>query len=113
MATEKCLIDISEFHEALRKYLNSSAVRKTGPVCCGMRIAIRHCIELIEGQKPVDAVEVVRCKDCKYGIWDEEEQMWECVVSAIDNDNTNNYVTFHEYNKAEHFCSYGEMRDNG
>lgn len=59
MENEKRLIDISKFREALRKYLNSPADRKTGPVCYGMRIAIRHCIELIEGQKPVDAVEVL------------------------------------------------------
>ena len=35
----------------------------------------------------VDAVEVVRCKDCKHSVWDEENEMWKCVESAeLDED---------------------------
>lgn len=34
-------------------------------------------------------------------------------LNTLPNDNANNYVAFHEYNKAEHFCSYGERRNDG
>jgi hypothetical protein len=55
-------------------------------------------------------VEVVRCKDCKYGIWNEEEQMWQCVYSAELDEGIGEYFGFFEYNEGEHFCSRGERR---
>lgn len=57
-----------------------------------------------------DVVKVVRCKNCKYGIWSEEEQMWQCVISAEQDDETGMFFGFSEYNDADHFCSYGENR---
>ena len=58
-----------------------------------------------------DVVPVVRCKDCKHGIWDEEEQMWECILSVDLTGDPDTYAMFHEYNDGEHFCSYGERKD--
>lgn len=70
------------------------------------------CIDIADIAKAptVDAVEVVRCKDCKHGVWDEEEQLWECVVGADVTGDADTYAMFHEYNEAEHFCSYGERK---
>ena len=59
-----------------------------------------------------DVVKVVRCKDCKHGIWDEDEQMWECILSVDLTGDPDTYAMFHEYNDGEHFCSYGERKDN-
>lgn len=56
------------------------------------------------------AVPVVRCKDCKHGIWDEDEQMVECILSVDLTGDADTYAMFHEYNNGEHFCSYGERR---
>ena len=70
---------------------------------------LAYCIDEIPG---VDAVEVVRCKDCKSGIWDEDEQMWECVIGVDLTGDRDTYAMFHEYNDGDHFCSYGERKDN-
>lgn len=67
----------------------------------------------IRKQNTVDAVPVVRCKDCQNGIWDEEEQMWECVLAVDLTGDLDTYSMFHEYNDGEHFCSYGERKDGG
>lgn len=48
----------------------------------------------------VDAVEVVRCKDCKY--W-REESLW-CDMNSKDRGEHYNWY-------AEDFCSYGERRE--
>lgn len=48
-----------------------------------------------------DVVEVVRCKDCKYGEIDNAE------------DFPNQYLcryNGYDWNKGNHFCSYGERR---
>lgn len=42
----------------------------------------------------IDAVEVVRCKDCKYAELDDE--LYLCHHNGAD------------WNSGEHFCSYGE-----
>ena len=49
----------------------------------------------------IDAVEVVRCKDCKQGKIDTlyGSVLYHCLGG-------------YGFNKAEHFCSYGERKDN-
>ena len=56
-------------------------------------------------------VEVVRCKDCKHGIWSEYDGMWMCVESAEYDAEYDVYGGFVSYNQAEHFCYYGERRE--
>ena len=46
----------------------------------------------------VDAVEVVRCKDCRYG----EDFGEECFCHYCGSD----------WNLPDHYCSYGERREN-
>lgn len=51
--------------------------------------------------KPKDLVDVVRCKDCKYG--------------EVDNaDFPNQYLCHHngsDWNEGNHYCSYGERAE--
>lgn len=59
-------------------------------------------IWIIEGKPKPDMVEVVRCKDCKYGEVD-------------DPDFLNQYFchyTGDSWNDGEFFCSYGERRND-
>ena len=60
-------------------------------------------IDRINEQPTVDAVEVVRCKDCKYGM-----------KSHLQPRHAKNYLCRHswegEYHEPNHFCSYGERR---
>ena len=52
-------------------------------------------------QDAVDAVEVVRCKDCKYGEQcpGDESDWWLCHYHGSD------------WNKENHYCSFGERRE--
>ena len=58
---------------------------------------------MIDSAPTVDAVEVVRCKDCKYGEYDYTEYFdyYECHYIGGD------------WNRGDHFCAYGERKDNG
>ena len=57
--------------------------------------------QIINSVPAADVVEVVRCKDCKYGEVD-------------DADFPNQYLCHHHgsaWNEGNHFCSYGERAD--
>ena len=64
---------------------------------------LQFCQEAIENAPTVDAVEVVRCKDCKY-----------CSLDLRGRENNlcmQNKVGFLVKRKLEDFCSYGERRE--
>ena len=55
----------------------------------------------------VDAVEVVRCKDCKH---------WKCIDGLNPHWECQIFCGLHDYGYltgADDFCSYGERKDNG
>ena len=60
-------------------------------------------IDLINNQPTVDAVDVVRCKDCKYAYYYNEEGCRGFVC--------NGYFQYADVEPND-FCSYGEMRNN-
>ena len=97
MATEKRLIDANECYEMADKcyayfYYHVADL----PI---LRNLLNNC-------PTVDAVEVVRCKDCKY--WEQ--------YNACDGTKPHrcmNYdAIFYKRTKADDFCSYGERKDN-
>ena len=94
MASKKRLISLDD---VLQKLLIDAAESK-GII----RSLILDVVDYLKKQPVIDAVEVVRCKDCKNGRqpWLEGQTMVKCMVGkgAI--------VT------PEHFCSYGERKDN-
>lgn len=59
----------------------------------------------------VDAVEVVRCKDCRWGVESDFYKTYKCTIDAEYDENAGEYIGFVEWHKAEHFCSYGERRE--
>ena len=60
-------------------------------------------IDLINNQPTVDAVAVVRCKNCKYAYYYNEEGCRGFVC--------NGYFQYADV-ESNDFCSYGEMRNN-
>ena len=74
-------------------------------VITGYRMAHDHIMEIIIRCIPtVDAVEVVRCKDCKYcgrGTDEDGKPFLKCLEWAYGGKKPND------------FCSYGERKDNG
>ena len=89
MATEKRLIDANALIEQFDESNFKGFVMK----------------RLIEMQPTVDAVEVVRCKDCKH-----------CCLDLSGRENhlcMRKEVGFVVRRKANDFCSYGERRTDG
>ena len=96
------LIDVDKALEKLRKV---EPKLKVVSIVGIKAVSIDGFIDFLERQKTVDAVEVVHCKDCKhcyksYG----SSTGYRCKVWGVyDNDCE---VT------PEHYCSYGERKDN-
>jgi hypothetical protein len=77
----------------MSRYVNADAVWQSLPNDLPFKASVKR---VLMQAPPADVVEVVRCKDCKYydrGI---------CYYPAI------RYVA----HDADHYCSYGERRDN-
>ena len=93
-SSEKRLID----REALLSFEKMDA-----ELCatCGEHHTAEDVIMMIKTAPTVDAVEVVRCKDCKYGEVDNADfhDQYLCNISGSD------------WNCGNHFCSYGERKE--
>lgn len=66
----------------------------------------------VEDAPTIDAVEVARCKDCKHGEFEEENRMWACMRCAEYDEHLDIFTGFIDYHNEDHFCSYGERREN-
>jgi len=64
----------------------------------------------IESFPAVDAVDVVRCKDCQHGVWDEAEGMYQCVKAADYDEESGIYYGFISHSNADFYCADGERR---
>ena len=93
MANKKRLIDANALLERMSVVTTDDT--------CPLHIAATIDQE-IELAPTVDAVEVVRCKDCKY--W-HEEIAWCDQHSHFDKDEWNMF-------DKDDFCSWGERKDN-
>jgi len=66
----------------------------------------------VEQLPAADVVEVTRCRDCKHGIWDEDEQKYKCVYFADYEPTIGEWYGFVSYEEADFYCGRGERRDN-
>ena len=100
MANEKRLIDANAIYDAVeRRYKVSSGTEHR---------CERDLLDLICAADTVDAVEVVRCKDCKHFNMRRMECENECI--STDNEGGADYsINF----KVDDFCSYGERKNVG
>ena len=96
MATEKRLIDVNEAYEIAR----TSGLHDDFARCMADLTSLK---ELLEDCTTVDAVEVVRCRDCK---WVENGKDYEAYCNHWKSGLYANV-------KDDDFCSYGERKDNG
>ena len=99
MENEKRLIDAYALEKAIRtdyfehftQYHDTDQIALIDMVC-----------EDIEESPTVDAVEVVRCKDCIYAYRiDGPREEYDCRKMSA----------FAKFFRPEHFCSYGERKD--
>jgi hypothetical protein len=110
MATEKRLIDANELITDIQGTASEVAMNAPYHAEWFTRMHDRQCeiIEIINGQRTVDAVEVVRCKDCKYSYDHEINRNYRCHRHARDGYSQVFDATFTDND----FCSYGERRTN-
>ena len=98
MANEKRLIDVNKVINSMQKCLDESPDKKHS---VGY-FAFESIIECLKQEPTVDAVEVVRCRDCKHA-W-----IHPCGYVYCHRDGRNAYeMTFN----LDSFCSYGERKD--
>ena len=98
MANEKRLIDAN----ALIAYFDEQchiAANDTEKESVYVLAALKCCIDFFQTFPTVDAVEVVRCKDCKRYVDNREAFVTYCKRELKD-----------LYVKPDDFCSYGERR---
>lgn len=93
MANEKRLIDANEAKCRIIAFA-------TG--CHSEVLTVDSIIMMLNQSDTVDAVEVVRCKDCGYWMKDDPS---DDVGYCINPDGLDNYA------KPDDFCSYGERRE--
>jgi hypothetical protein len=96
MATEKRLIDAN----ALIKEMNAVDIHFWNDAEDGVEM----CVNTVHNAPTVDAVEVVRCKKCKY--W---ERLTDGNLCGACNGQRNGLT--YEYTTEDDFCSYGERRE--
>ena len=87
MTNEKRLIDAN----ALLKIYGSWIPQLMLPEDAGDKRGVETCIAVLQDAPTVDAVEVVRCKDCI----------------------AHNLCKFEQFQGLNGFCSYGERKCNG
>ena len=102
MKTEKRLIDGNKA-QAVLVNMAEHLMEAGNPEMAG---AVGYAAEVIGKQRTVDAVEVVRCKDCKH------------FYHSVSSDRDGRCVQFGTYDTdpsvyLNDFCSYGERRNDG
>ena len=108
MANEKRLIDANALKERLQGHHDFFVDGVGGfhyltPKDKARVDEITHCIAEIVNAPTVDAVEVVRCKDCKHYT---KDTMWCEMCSSTKSEP---YPMWY----ADDFCSYGERKTDG
>lgn len=81
--------DLYEHHIEMRNYSADGAVA--------------DCLDMLDNTPTADVVEVVRCKDCKHEYTDPFCQMWCRLYRKHEGE---------RLVEENHFCSYGERKEN-
>ena len=104
MANEKRMIDGVVAETAIR---NASEIIRAESSCeydNGWADALSSAADMIKMIPTMDAVEVVRCKDCSCWMKDDPSDNFGYCINPDGIDN---------YAKPDDFCSYGERRTDG
>ena len=105
MANEKRLIDANALKSQITRYHMSLTPRYISKL---VDAEIGDVIDIVDEAPTVDAVEVVRCKDCKkLLITGTGRYLCGRTASVMGGITVGGSAV-----SAEHFCSYGERKDN-
>ena len=101
MANEKRLIDANALMKAIKSF-RWFGVPNT------LQLMFDYLKIIIRDQPTVDAMEVVRCKDCEH--WSVDQ--YGCVCKLHSEKENTDYPAFEVQMLPTDFCSYGERKDN-
>ena len=91
------LIDADKLLEIYKKWVPQLSSKEDE----GDRRGVETCIAVLEDMPTMDAVEIVRCKDCKH--WHKDTVFCGYMPYGEASERVNWY--------ADDFCSYGERKD--
>lgn len=97
------LINAGALHNVFERYRNSPHTRMRDAGAQGMQMVINACIEFLDNAETIDAVEVVRCKDCK------RRGTENCAMTFNTEDN-GYYLT--DWTSDDGFCSWGKRKED-
>ena len=100
-SSKKRLIDAEKLLESYKKWIPQLSSKEDE----GDRRGVETCIAVLEDMPTIDAVEVVRCRECKKGEVDDPDFPDEYYCHAGCG-----------WNNGDFYCSYGERKegaDNG
>ena len=100
MANEKRLIDANALQRKLVELGAEPDYQHPGE---DWGVGVCMAEGVVDEMPTVDAVEVVRCKDCKY--------YW--LPQRFCEHERHDYQTMAVWQEDDDFCSYGERKDNG
>ena len=103
MATEKRLIDANKLSEAIEETAGGLADCDQQNAAWALR---KYAIRDITDAPTVDAVEVVRCKDCKLAYINSYSKVQEKALCSKWRNHDGNMALMN----ADDFCTYGERR---
>ena len=95
-SNEKRLIDADKLLKIYKKWIPQLSSKEDE----GDRRGVETCIAVLEDMQTVDAVPVVRCRECKQG--------------EIDDPDFPDEYYCHEgcgWNKGDFYCAYGELKE--
>ena len=101
---EQRLIDANALEILFKGWISQIKVEGTD-FYNGCIDGIESCLDVLVKQPTVDAVEVVRCKECIH--WYDQEEV---CLKIYDDGAASPYAW--QFRKPEDFCSYGERRDS-
>lgn len=104
------IIDAEKYRDVLFRCINSPHVNMKHYYSEGLRDAFKSCIELLEDAPTIDAVPVLRCKDCKYY---RNHPNGLCYAWTEPKANAKGYDGDAHCVDQDDFCSCGERKDNG
>lgn len=98
---EKRLIDVNKVIDSMQKCLDESPDKKDSVAY----FAFEKIIECLKQEPTVDAMEVVRCRECKHHHW-EQEPCHGRTVHYCDLPHMSGVEVFKEF-----FCYYGDPKE--
>lgn len=108
---QRCGYDLIYRANVVQYLLSSSCGLHDTPAWASLLDDCAKSIESKENFPTVDAVPVVRCRECIHGRF-KHQDMYECLHDADIDEQTGVAYGFIDYHEPDFFCGYGEKKED-